>query len=336
MNPLHSLLLDWFQSNDRQLPWRESKDPYRVWVSEIMLQQTQVTTVIPYFQRWMNRFPTLESLAKTQPEDVLGYWQGLGYYRRCKLLLQGVQQVANSGQFPQSVDEWLKVAGVGRYTAGAITSISQSIPAPIVDGNIIRIFSRLTDNGSPFDQLEKKAWNWASLNLNHKNPGDWNQSLMELGQLVCTAASPKCELCPISAHCKAFQRGTVALRPQKKERPNRKFLVWSIDVPIKQVENSQVLVGLKQAHANEWWSDLWVLPYRNADDKTSKEQSDDTFTLTSGENQIRFVVTKHHIQATFQRVLQDESADLVFFTQSELETLPIPAPFRKILNKVLK
>lgn len=211
-------LLPWYQQHRRSLPWRESPDPYRVWVSEIMLQQTRVETVIPYYHRFLERFPRLEDLAQSEEEEVLTLWSGLGYYRRARSLRAGAIEIESKhdGKFPDDVTTALTLPGVGRYTAGAVLSIAYGLPVPIVDGNVERVMSRLfCIEGDPRRGAAKQSiWKLAEESLADESPGDFNQSLMELGATVCTPQNPGCERCPLQTLCTAFQNGNVAHYPQ--------------------------------------------------------------------------------------------------------------------------
>ncbi len=223
LHPIIPPLLAWWDAGHAALPWRENRTPYMVWVSEIMLQQTQVTAVIPYYERWLARFPTVADLAAAPLGDVLKLWEGLGYYSRARNLHAAAQKVMAEfdGRLPETVEELQKLPGIGRYTAGAIASIVFNQPAPILDGNVIRVFSRLTDlpDDVTTTAAKKKLWQMASDLVPTERPGDFNEALMELGQQVCLPKRPHCLLCPLSPHCLARQRGTQLERPV---RPPRK------------------------------------------------------------------------------------------------------------------
>lgn len=217
------LLLDWWDRGHRDLPWRSSKDPYAVWVAEVMLQQTQIVTVIPYYVRWLARFPRIELLADASLDDVLKLWQGLGYYSRVRNLHAAARIVVDTydGRLPNKVSELLALPGIGRYTAGAIASIAFNQPTPVLDGNIIRVLSRLTDLADDVTRGKTKSqlWRLAAALVPSERPGDYNQALMELGQRVCIPSEPDCINCPISNLCWARKRGTQYERPV---RPPRK------------------------------------------------------------------------------------------------------------------
>lgn len=225
--PFSDELLNWYDRAAAALPWRESQpdtraDAYRVWLSEIMLQQTQVETVKPYFERFLNAYPTVEALAAAPLADVLKLWEGLGYYSRARNLHKTAVIVTteHGGQFPQTVEGLLALPGIGRYTAGAIASIAFGVRAPVMDGNVIRVFSRLLDLDADvrLPATQNQLWQVAEDWTPETRAGDYNQALMELGRTICKPRNPLCEQCPIQSHCLAYQCGTQALRPVKSKK----------------------------------------------------------------------------------------------------------------------
>ena len=217
-------LLDWYRANRRDLPWRPTADrpadPYHVLVSEAMLQQTQVTTVLPYFARFIAAFPTVHALADADEQRVLTLWQGLGYYRRARNLHRAARMIVerHTGRVPATVAELLALPGVGRYTAGAVASIAHGVPAPILDGNVARVLSRYRGLAEPVDRpaTQKCLWTEAQeLVARSGDPCDFNQSLMELGALICTPRAAKCLYCPLRDGCNAFATGRVEALPVK-------------------------------------------------------------------------------------------------------------------------
>ena len=210
-------LVDWFEASHRALPWRESYDPYHVWVSEVMLQQTQVDTVLPYYDRFLERFPGLEDLAAADLEEVLRLWSGLGYYSRARNFHEAARRVADDhdGTIPNDYDALLALPGIGRYMAGAIMSIAFNKPYPIVDGNVRRVLSRL--NGWA-EEDPKSLWNAATEMVRSVEPRIVNQALMELGATVCTFKAPKCVSCPLGPRCKAFAGGSPESLPAPRKR----------------------------------------------------------------------------------------------------------------------
>ena len=222
-----SRLLTWYRTNRRTLPWRDHPDPYAVWVSEIMLQQTRVETVIPYFERWMGRFPSVRALAEASEQQVLGTWEGLGYYSRARNLHKAAKVVVkeHGGELPRDLAELRKLPGIGRYTAGAIASMAFGMDEPTLDGNLRRVFARLFDVTVPADSPagEKILWGLAAEHLPRGRAGDYNQALMDLGATICLPRNPRCLLCPLMELCAARIAGTQEMRPvlkPKKETPH--------------------------------------------------------------------------------------------------------------------
>jgi A/G-specific adenine glycosylase len=258
-------LLAWYRVSGRSLPWRDRKDdPYAVWISEIMLQQTTVNAVVSFYNRWMLRFPTVTSLADATLDDVLKHWAGLGYYARARNLKKAAEQVSShfEGRLPQSVEELMRLPGIGRYTAGAISSIAFGCDSPTVDANIIRVICRLFAlHGDPKSSstLTKRIWEIAELLLPSGHAGEFNQSLMELGALICLPASPRCESCPVSTYCKARTTGDPAQFPEFGEAKN-----W-IDVAhaacFVQHDGRLLIV---QRPLEQLWGGLWELPRTSA------------------------------------------------------------------------
>lgn len=222
MMSFQSDLLAWYDQHAADLPWRLSQDAYRVWLSEIMLQQTQVETVKPYYSRFLEAFPTVHDLATAPLADVLKLWEGLGYYSRARNLHKAAQVVSREfdGQFPKTVEGLLSLPGVGRYTAGAIASIAFGEAVPVLDGNVIRVFARLTDLSDDVTQspTRDKLWKLAEDWLDRQRPGDYNQSLMELGRVICKPRNPLCLSCPVRQHCQSFVNETQLQRPVKKRK----------------------------------------------------------------------------------------------------------------------
>ncbi len=216
------VLQAWYRENARQLPWRDTRDPYAIWVSEVMLQQTRVEAVIPYFQFWLEQFPTLEDLANADEDLVLKTWEGLGYYSRARNLHKAARILRDQygGQLPRDPGTLQSLPGIGRYTAGAVASIAFGIPAPILDGNLRRVFSRFFNITDPIQtpHTERLLWEIASQLLPDTEPGVFNQALMELGALVCTPANPSCEICPLAGDCQANMLGSQNSLPVRKEK----------------------------------------------------------------------------------------------------------------------
>ena len=213
-------LLGWYRRNRRDLPWRRDRDSYRVWVAEVMLQQTTVKSVLPYYEAFLQRFPDAEALAAATEEAVVAAWSGLGYYHRARNLRRAAQHVVahHGGRFPRTLEAALAVPGVGLYTASAVLSISSGAPLPVVDGNVRRVLARLRALRGPEWQRDGPFYNLAEELLDPESPGDWNQALMELGATVCTPRRPACPVCPVRASCQARALGLQDVIPEARRR----------------------------------------------------------------------------------------------------------------------
>lgn len=246
----------WFTRHGRDLPWRRTRDPYQIWISEIMLQQTTVTAVIPYFNRFLSHFPTLQDLAAAQEAQVLQQWEGLGYYSRARNIHKAARQIVErfQGDFPDDPEILQSLSGIGRYTAGAIASFAFDRPAPIVEANTLRLYARLLGYaGDPrSSEGQRLLWSFAERILPRKAPGQLNQALMELGSTVCTPRDPACDRCPVREFCRAFQDGTQSVIP----RPKSRVAVTQVtEVSIAVFDDSRVL--LRKRTENERWAGLW-------------------------------------------------------------------------------
>ncbi|PLT33011.1 A/G-specific adenine glycosylase [Bacillus sp. V5-8f] len=253
-------LISWFEREQRDLPWRKNKDPYKVWVSEIMLQQTRVETVIPYFNRFIEWFPTMEEFAEADEEKILKAWEGLGYYSRVRNLHSAIKEVRENynGIVPETSEEISKLKGVGPYTAGAILSIAYGKPEPAVDGNVMRVLSRILliqeDIAKP---KTRKIFEEAVRELiDHSNPSFFNQALMELGALICTPGVPACLLCPVREHCVAFREGMqVALPVKTKTKKSRDVQLAAVILT-----NSKGQFLIHKRPENGLLANLWEFP----------------------------------------------------------------------------
>ena len=231
MEAIHERLLAWFDDHKRDLPWRRVRDPYGVWISEIMLQQTRVGTVAPYYRRWMERFPDVVTLADADQDDVLRLWSGLGYYARARNAHRSARMVRDShrGVFPSTAAQLRSLPGVGPYTAAAVASIAFGEAAPAVDGNVRRVVARLFDLPDP--SLAEARDRVAGL-IDTARPGDFNEAMMELGATVCRPRSPSCGTCPLAAGCRARIAGTVAKRPARRRRGPLPVRAWGVLVAV--------------------------------------------------------------------------------------------------------
>jgi A/G-specific adenine glycosylase len=286
-----------------------------VLVSETMLQQTTVAAVEPFYVRWMERFPTVQSLASADEDAVLALWQGLGYYRRARHLLACARRVAQDG-WPDTEEQWLALPGIGKYTAGAVMSICFQRRVPAVDGNVERVYSRIAADAS--QQLKVSATEWASALVQCARPGDVNQALMDLGATVCRPKNPACHVCPLRRHCCAFASGTQSAFPSRKRGREVVSVRHDYVVPF-----CNGVIGVRRFGDDEWWSGMYGFARRNGERATTDLG---TFTHT---------VTHHRVTAGAVLAMTDMDDSLLWKSVDELEQLPMPAPHRKILDRAL-
>ncbi len=255
-------LLAWYDAHRRDLPWRQDQDPYRVWVSEVMLQQTRVETVLPYYERWLARFPDPGTLAAASEAEVMAAWAGLGYYGRARRLHAAAKVVAAQG-VPVDAAGWQALPGVGTYTAGAIASIALGEPVTAIDGNAIRVLARwlglreAADRGPGRKRIEQAA----TAHLDHARPGDWNQALMDLGSAICIPVAPRCDACPVATACKAHTEGSQddipVLRTKKAPRP--------VDMHFARIQQGARMLVVPRP-AEGLLAGTWMLPGGRADE----------------------------------------------------------------------
>ncbi|WP_017728957.1 A/G-specific adenine glycosylase [Halalkalibacterium ligniniphilum] len=338
-------LISWFEAHKRDLPWRENKDPYRVWVSEIMLQQTRVDTVIPYFQAFMRHFPTIDALAEAEEEKVLKAWEGLGYYSRVRNLQTAVREVKEhyGGQVPATKEEISKLKGVGPYTAGAILSIAYGKPEPAVDGNVMRVLSRILLIEDDIAKAKtRKIFEGILYELISKeNPSFFNQGLMELGALVCTPTSPGCLLCPVREHCRAYEAGMQSSLPvkAKKQKPKHKQIAALI------LRNEEGKVLIQRRPDTGLLAKLWQFPN---EETTSLEKEKEelihyfrkTFNLTvkigahvqTVEHIFSHLIWNIHVyEGMIVDGMVQEEDGVKWVSRQEIEDYPFPVSHQKII-----
>lgn len=257
--PLQRGLLRWYRAGARDLPWRRTRDPYAIWLSEIMLQQTRVETVVDYYNRFLAAFPTVQDLANAPKEQVMKQWEGLGYYTRAHNLHKAAKTIAHElgGEFPQTVEEWLALPGIGRYTAGAIVSIAYGISAPVLDGNVKRVLARIFGIEKSIDDLStvQELWHKAEALISKSDPGAFNQSLMELGARICIPRNPRCEICPVNKVCEAWlndRQNELPIRKAKKKIPHALVVAAAIE------KNGRYLLGKRPE--GKMLAGLWEFP----------------------------------------------------------------------------
>ncbi len=343
-----SKLLEWYPKNARDLPWRRTTDPYCVHVSEVMLQQTQVRTVLPYFERWMRTLPTLATLAKAKPDQLHKLWEGLGYYTRVRNLQKAAQVIMSdhAGVFPRDFDDVLALPGIGRYTAGAICSIAFGAAYPILDGNVIRVLARLY--GIDTDPHERatntRLWTLAtSLVISAKSPSHLNQGLMELGALVCTPRNPGCAKCPVTHACLARQQGRQHELPIPRFRPaptRRRFAA------LVALHRGRLLV--RQNPAGTVNGQLWEFPNVELPPHcTTAADAKEALQRVVGKElapMVPFCTINHSItryRISLNAYLVHDSSSSVpprsqakWLTPAQLKKLAFPSAHKQILNRV--
>ncbi len=343
-NTFSKNLLAWYHKNRRDLPWRQTNDPYKIWLSEIMLQQTQVKTVIDYYHRFLTRFPTIQDLATANEEEVLTLWSGLGYYSRAKNLHQAAKQIVekNDAKFPSDPKEILSLPGIGKYTLGAIASIAFKQVLPLVDGNVMRVYSRVfAIKGNPQEsKFQKKIWEIAKELVPQNNPGDFNQALMELGATICSPTSPNCPSCPIKKLCKATTLNPEKF-PEKKERQKTKKLFRLVALLIHQKKLCLVL-----PENTRWQKGLWQLPGTMMEDEKNFENEIRLYLenkkiahhsptlLPLHTHQIthhKITIYPYRIEVSLIPKIHKNSR---WIDLTELHTIGIPAADRKILESL--
>lgn len=342
-------LLAWYQQVRRDLPWRKNKDPYRIWVSEVMLQQTRVDTVIPYYERFLEKFPTLEHLAAASDEEVVKVWEGLGYYSRARNLHSAVKEVAASygGKVPDDYASISKLKGVGPYTAGAILSIAYGQPVPAVDGNVLRVITRVyaLDHDITKAATRRLVEQLVSKSIPEENPGDFNQALMELGALICVPISPDCLSCPINDYCSALKQGRVEELPIKsKAKPP-----VSVQVVMGWIRRNGKIAVLRRPKEG-LLANMWALPTaihpegnRSPVETIYRYCTEKGLQVVPGPVIGRFVHLFSHrrwettvVEVEGLEVSQQLPPRWRWVTDEELAALPLPRAYHKALQLIYK
>ena len=335
-------LLSWYDGAKREMPWRGSRDPYLIWISEVMLQQTRVETVLPYFERFVDRFPNVESLAAADLDDVLALWSGLGYYRRARQLHRAARQiVATGGSLPSTVDGLLKLPGVGPYTAAAVASIAFGVVTPVLDGNVERVCSRILalESDPRRGTARRELLAAATGLLDAERPGDSNQALMELGATICTPRSPQCGICPLASACRGLAGGDPErfprLAPRRKPKRQKRVAVvvrrGGRILLFRRPEDSQLLAG------------FWEIPWARTDQEASAEATlrdsyGGAWALGDSLGRVRHSITHRALEVEVQlgSVEREEGAaegpEAGWFTPSEIEKLASSSLVAKILR----
>jgi A/G-specific adenine glycosylase len=342
---LKDALLDWYRRSKRDLPWRRTRDPYAIWLSEVMLQQTRVDTVVPYYRRFLSAYPSVHALAEAPLEQVLQLWSGLGYYRRARMLHAAARDVDRhrGGALPKSAVELRSIQGIGRYTAGAIASIAWGEAVPVVDGNVARVLSRLfAVDGDSGPAPDKHLWELAGSLVAAEDPSSWNQALMELGATVCLPKKPRCDGCPVRAHCKARARGLEEELPRS--RPKKApTVVHRVGFVLR--SRGRVLLGRRREDG--LFAGMWEPPH--ADERDAGELGKDLTRKTKGRVKsagcVTHVLSHRRIEMTVYAGPSSEAASrevrpalrdydaLVWVLEKDIATLPLSRLAHKILAR---
>jgi A/G-specific adenine glycosylase len=328
-------LLTWFDTHGRKdLPWQQDKSPYRVWLSEIMLQQTQVATVIPYFQAFIEKFPTVETLATAPLDDVLLRWAGLGYYARARNLYKAAQAIVQLGYFPNTLPELLALSGIGKSTAGAILSIAFQQSQPILDGNVKRVLTRFyaISGWTGQSDVEKKLWAMSEKITPIERCEDYTQAIMDLGATLCTRSKPRCEVCPMSKACAAFLTGTVANYPSPKL--TKKLLIKPLVFLV--IRNEQQQIWLEQRPMKGIWGGLWSLPEVETLFDAQIWCSEHNLTIRTQQLLAtqRHTFSHYHLDYTPLQLDVQSAENFNFHTRKQWQNRALPAPISTLLTQL--
>jgi A/G-specific adenine glycosylase len=316
----HRSLLRWYHHRGRDLPWRRTRDPYAILVSEFMLQQTQVATVIPYYNEWLRHFPDFASLAHASENDVLHAWQGLGYYTRARNLHATARAVVDRhrGRFPRSLEQMQQLPGIGKYTAHAVASFAFDQSVPIVESNTARVLTRLFDFRQSIDSHAgwETLWRYSAKLLPKRNAGIYNSAFMDLGALVCVPREPKCGICPVKRFCSAKNPGVL---PIKKERPPTR---WLIENHVFVVRSNKILLQKVDSR----WRGMWVLPRVQTRPLNRSPIYKSVFPFTNHRVRLNvYAVRVRKIDKHSQRWIRIDS----------LDSVPIPSPHKRAMRDLL-
>lgn len=337
MPPQHfsHILLEWYAANGRDLPWRHTRDPYAVWLSEVVLQQTRISQGLPYWQRFMTAYPTVRDLAAASEDEVLKLWQGLGYYSRARNLHRAAQQVAAMGAFPDKLEEIKKLKGVGHYTAAAIASFAFGVPAAAVDGNYHRVLSRVFGIDTPINSTEgKKEFQALAevLMAEAVNAGaesaDFNAAMMDFGATQCTPQSPKCTLCPLGGGCEALRQGKIGQLPKKlrsaKAKTRRLTYLYI---------RHRGQTAIHRRGEGDIWQGLWEPPvFEDREPPAWHGQ------LTRVASRVKHVLTHRIIMADFYLLEAHDKPplpqDYIWIDESDLEGYAVPRPVEMLIERL--
>lgn len=343
MANFHLLITDWYRQNKRALPWRSTKNPYSIWLSEIILQQTRVDQGTAYYLKFLDNYPTIHDLAQAEEQEVLNLWQGLGYYSRARNLHSAAKHIANDldGLFPNNFKDLLKLKGVGEYTAAAIASFSFKEPVAVVDGNVYRVLSRVFDIETPIDSTEgkKQFAQLAQELISTTNPDTHNQAIMEFGALHCTPANPKCVSCPLIAMCLSYEKDTIQIRPvkSKKTKVRDRYFHYLLF-------EDQDYFYISQRTEKDIWQNMYEFPliekekYEDMLEVQSEIETSYSIKIESVSNTVKHILSHQHLYTTFWKTseipacfLHDSS--FILISKNALTSYPIPRLIDRYLEE---
>ena len=341
-----SIIIKWYNKNKRNLPWRHTKDAYKIWLSEIILQQTRVQQGLPYYNRFVEKFPTVHDLASAKESVVIKTWQGLGYYSRARNLHVSAKFISQNlkGKFPSNYDEIKKLKGIGDYTAAAIISFAFNQPYPVVDGNVYRVLSRYFGIKTPIDSTKgkKEFSKKANLLISRKEPGTYNQAIMEFGALQCVPQNPDCNKCPLQKSCIAFSKDMVDLLPIKSKKGKTRTRYFNYLV---MKRNGKILI--KKRIENDIWKNLYDFPLIETNKPVSRTQlsklvSDKNISIKTSSDTVKHILSHQIILAKFweagfsKPVVSPLYKDMVYITESQLTKFALPRLIKKYLAKKMQ
>ncbi len=341
MADFHRLTIDWYRQNKRDLPWRNTKNPYKIWLSEIILQQTRVDQGMNYYLKFIRNYPTIFDLANADEQEILNDWQGLGYYSRARNLHFTAKYIASelNGIFPNQFTEIIKLKGIGEYTASAIASFSFDLPYAVLDGNVYRVLSRVFDISTPIDSTEgkKEFQNLANELIDRENPAEYNQSIMEFGAMLCTPVNPNCEICPLTAKCLSFANNTIKERPlkEKKTKVRNRYFNFAIFK-----ENDQILI--EKRIAKDIWQHLYQFPLFETEEELNTENVNPFFQERTGltpfynSKPITHILSHQRIFAVFyifDQFPKLKEENWISINKSTIDNYPLPRLIDRFLEE---
>jgi A/G-specific adenine glycosylase len=326
MLQFQDIITDWYDKNKRNLPWRNTNNPYFIWLSEIILQQTRVDQGLPYFEKFVNHYPSVDELANAEEQNILNDWQGLGYYSRARNLHKTAKEVVeiNQGKFPETYTELLKLTGIGPYTAAAIASFAFNEVKAVVDGNVYRVLSRVFDIEEAIDSTQgKKTFELLANELiDKKNPATYNQAIMEFGALQCVPVNPNCDVCPLQFQCLAFKNKTIAQRPvkAKKTKVTARHFVYLIEL------SAHKTIRIEKREGKGIWQNLYQFPlieFDSTDEKTNFLSKLDSKFISQ---EYKHILSHQQLFAHFAVVEPSNEIprNQLEIALSELQNFPIP------------